>query len=167
MKNDTIKITDKVVMARYISGVSSNQKDQDGIFAEAEQIYDHGFTYFNVDKENNKAIFIPETKTDGLDQSTINWALKKGIVNISRALGDLDQTVEDIRHELSTIPGGVSSYLEKINRNTSAIYTLQTAVDRLEDSDQDYYFEDMQDSPDINEQDFLHKLTQLANEYYN
>ena len=35
------------------------------------------------------------------------------------------------------------------------------------DSDQDYYFEDMQDSPDINEQDFLHKLTQLANEYYN
>lgn len=140
MKNDTIKITDKVVMARYISGVSSSQKDQDGIFAEAEQIYDHGFTYFNVDKENNKAIFIPETKTDGLDQSTINWALKKGIVNISRALGDLDQTVEDIRHELSTIPGGVSSYLEKINRNTSAINTLQTAVDRLEESDHDYYF---------------------------
>lgn len=140
MKNDTIKITDKVVMARYISGVSSSQKDQDGIFAEAEQIYDHGFTYFNVDKENNKAIFVPETKTDGLDQSTINWALKKGIVNISRALGDLDQTVDGIRHELSTIPGGVSSYLEKINRNTSAINTLQTAVGRLEESDHDYYF---------------------------
>lgn len=139
MKNDTIKITDKVVMARYISGVSSSQKDQDGIFAEAEQIYDHGFTYFNVDKKNDKAIFIPETKTDGLDQSTINWALKKGIINISKALGDLDQTVEDIRHELSTIPGGISSYLEKINRNTSAINTLQTAVDRLEESDQDYY----------------------------
>lgn len=139
MKNDTIKITDKVVMARYISGVSSSQKDQDGIFAEAEQIYDHGFTYFNVDKKNDKAIFIPETKTDGLDQSTINWALKKGIINISKALGDLDQTVEGIRHELSTIPGGISSYLEKINRNASAINTLQTAVDRLEDSDQDYY----------------------------
>lgn len=128
MKNDTIKITDKVVMARYISGVSSSQKDQDGIFAEAEQIYDHGFTYFNVDKENNKAIFVPETKTDGLDQSTINWALKKGIINISKTLGDMSRDINDdidsINHVLSTIPADIHTYSTKISKNTSDINNL-------------------------------------------
>lgn len=89
MKNDTIKSTDKIVMARYVSGVSSSQKDKDGIFAEAEQIYDHGFGYNNVDKANNKAILTPETKTDGLDQSTVNWAIKKNIKDLSEKVSSV------------------------------------------------------------------------------
>lgn len=143
MKNDTIKITDKVVMARYISGVSSSQKDQDGIFAEAEQIYDHGFTYFNVDKENNKAIFIPETKTDGLDQSTINWALKKGIINISKTLGDMSRDINDdidsINHVLSTIPADIHTYSTKISKNTSDINNLFSHMEQAEDTIRDNY----------------------------
>lgn len=139
MKNDTIKKTDKIVMARYISGVSSSQKDKDGIFAEAEQVYDHGFGYNNVDKANNKAILTPETKTDGLDQSTINWALKKGILNVSKSLGDIDRDLEDIHHELATIPSNISTYETKINKNISDISNLFSHMEQAEDTIRDNY----------------------------
>lgn len=143
MKNDTIKKTDKIVMARYISGVSSSQKDKDGIFAEAEQVYDHGFGYNNVDKENNKAIFTPETKTDGLDQSTINWALKKGIINISKTLGDMSRDINDdidsINHVLSTIPADIHTYSTKISKNTGDISNLFSHMEQAEDTIRDNY----------------------------